>query len=120
MPPVLTSSERRGLTDFSLALLRSVLSDYAVRGQIDIEPIQVLPCPGVAVTLRHYDVENVSRRTPSGGKRVTTIVTLQNKKKRIMTLIAMQHYYKEGEKQSWNQSNITRKGLRQPQHFDYA
>lgn len=91
MPPVLTSSESRGLTDLSLAFLRSVLSGYAVRGQVDVEPIQVLPCPGVAVTLRHYDVENVSRRTPSGGKRVTTIVTLQNKKKRIMTLIAMQH-----------------------------
>lgn len=89
MPPVLTSSERSGLTDLSLALLRSVLSGYAVRGQIDVEPIQVLSCPGVAVTLRHYDVENVSRRTPSGGKRVTTIVTLQNNKKRIMTLIAM-------------------------------
>lgn len=77
MPPVLTWSERRGLTDLLLSFLRSVSPGYAMRGQIDVEPVQVLPGPGVAVTLRHQHVKNVSRRTPSGGKRVTTIVTLQ-------------------------------------------
>lgn len=104
MPPVLTLSARRGLTDLCLAFLCSVLPGYAMRGQIDVKPVQVLPGPWVAVTFRHQHVENVSRRTPSGGKRVTTVVTLQYNGNSITTLIALQHY---GKKENNYRTNAT-------------
>lgn len=104
MSPVLTWSERRGLTDLCLAFLCSVLLGYAMRGQIDVKLVQVLPGPWVAVTFRHQHVENVSRRTPSGGKRVTTVITLQYNGNSITTLIALQHY---GKKENNYRTNAT-------------